>query len=185
MTIDEIVHAAGVAKGTFYTHFADRDDLERAVTQRIRAVVERSIVTTNADVRDTACRIARAMCVYFRFAIDEREGAAVLARMHGDADVLASPLNRGLVEDVRVGIRSGRLTAATVESGALFVIGVTQIGLLRALDQPSVRSAATVAKHMCELVLRGFGLANSEAETLAAQAAGYCIRQSKKAEKLL
>lgn len=38
-TIDEITHAAGVTKGALYHHFADKDDLFRAVVEDVKADV--------------------------------------------------------------------------------------------------------------------------------------------------
>ena len=176
VTIDEIVLAAEVAKGSFYTHFADRDALVAAITQETREWVERRVDAANADVADPARRIARAVCVYLRFAFDEKEQAGVLSRVQASHTSLAAPLNQGLVEDVTRGLAEGRLTVATVESGALFVLGVAQATMLRILRETSIAAAVMIGQQMSALLLRGLGLAHGEAEAIAAQAADEILR---------
>ena len=100
VTVDDIVQAAEVGKGSFYNHFADRDALVRAVSSEIRANVEAAITRANAGVEDPARRMPRAVCTYLRFALDEPEAAGVLVRIHSGHTSLSTPLNRGLVEDI-------------------------------------------------------------------------------------
>ncbi|WP_439814747.1 TetR/AcrR family transcriptional regulator [Zavarzinia sp. CC-PAN008] len=177
VTVDEIVQAAGVGKGSFYNHFADRDGLLRAITAEIRGAVEQAVGQANAAVADPAARVVRAMCTYLRYALDEPERAAVLARMHGGHTSLQAPLNRGLVDDIAQGLASGRFAVATSEAGVLYVLGVTQIALLHVLDDPNPRGTVALAQQMCGLVLRGFGLPPAEADRLAAQASDEVVRQ--------
>ena len=62
VTVDDIVQAAEVGKGSFYNHFADREALARAIAAQIRSSVESAIARANAGVEDPACRMARAVC---------------------------------------------------------------------------------------------------------------------------
>ena len=64
VAIDDIVAAAGVAKGTFYNHFDDKDALLTAIVTEIRSTVEERIATINAGIEDPAVRLTRAICVY-------------------------------------------------------------------------------------------------------------------------
>ena len=54
VAIDDIVAAAGVAKGTFYNHFDDKDALLTAIVTEIRSTVEERIATINAGIEDPA-----------------------------------------------------------------------------------------------------------------------------------
>ena len=56
VAIDDIVREAGVAKGSFYNHFTDREALARAVTALIRADVEHAVWQSpaGATIRRTA-----------------------------------------------------------------------------------------------------------------------------------
>ncbi|MDB5482980.1 MAG: TetR/AcrR family transcriptional regulator, acrAB operon repressor [Caulobacteraceae bacterium] len=170
VTVDDIVQAAEVGKGSFYNHFPDREALVRAVTAEIRAGVERAVDHVNADVDDPARRVARACCVYLRFALDEPERAGVLVRVHSGHTSLEASLNRGLVDDVSKGLAAGRFRVATVEAGVLYVLGVMQIALTRIVREASPTLAVSLAQQMCALLLTGLRVPPAEAELIAAQA---------------
>ena len=47
VTVDDIVQAAEVGKGSFYNHFTDREALARAIATQIRASIESAVGTGN------------------------------------------------------------------------------------------------------------------------------------------
>ena len=98
VAIDDIVQAAEVSKGSFYNHFPDRDALVREITAEIRADVERAVGRANAGVADPARRMARAVCVYLRYAVDDPERAGVLVRMHSGHTSISTPLALTFIE---------------------------------------------------------------------------------------
>jgi AcrR family transcriptional regulator len=177
VTIDDIVQAAEVGKGSFYNHFEDREALLRAIAAEIRASVERTVARVNAEVSDPAHRMARAICTYLRYALDDPERAGVLAQVYSGQTSLAAPLNRGLVDDIAAGLAVARFTVPTVESGVLYVLGVTQIALVRLRQEPTASQAVSLAQQMCGLVLRGLGVNGAEADLIAAQAGDEIVRQ--------
>ena len=177
VTVDDIVQAAEVAKGSFYNHFTDREALARAIAAQIRSSIEGAIARANAGVEDPARRLARAVCTYLRFALDEPEPAGVLVHIHSGHTSLTTPLNRGLVEDIENGLATGRFEVATVESGVLYVLGVTQLALVRIVQQPNPAFAISLSQQMCALVLRGLGIPATEADQIAAQASDGIVRQ--------
>ena len=178
VTVDDIVQAAEVGKGSFYNHFTDREALARAIASQIRSSVESAIARANAGVEDPARRLARAVCTYLRFALDEPEPAGVLVHIHSGHTSLTTPLNRGLVEDIETGLASGRFEVATVESGVLYVLGVTQLALVRIVQEHSPAFAISLSQQMCALVLRGLGVGGAEADKIAAQASDAIVRQN-------
>jgi AcrR family transcriptional regulator len=177
VTVDDIVQAAEVGKGSFYNHFSDREALARAIASRIRASIETTIDRANAGVDDPAKRMARAICAYLRYPLDAPEPAGFLVHIHSGHTSLTAPLNRGLVDDLEKGLASGRFGVATVESGALYVMGVTQLTLVRIVQEPNPALAVVLSQQMCALVLRGLGLAGVEADQIAAQASDEIVRQ--------
>lgn len=177
VSVDDIVQAAEVGKGSFYNHFADREALARAVSAEIRATVERVVGAANAEVQDPARRIARAVSLYFRFALDDPERARFLARVLGSHVNLASPLNQGLADDLTAGLAEGRIAVATLEGGMLYVMGVAQTTLARLVAEPSLGLAVGLSQQMNGLLLRGLGLAAAEADLIAAQAADEIVRR--------
>lgn len=177
VTIDDIVQAASVGKGSFYNHFADREALVRAISAEIRATVEAAVDRQNRGVEDPARRVARAVCTYLRFGVDHAESAGVLVQIHSGATSLSAPLNRGLKDDIEAGLGGGRFTVATLEAGMLFVMGVTQAALARIVQQPAKAHAASLAQQLCALILHGFGVPGEEADLIAAQASDEIIQK--------
>ncbi|WGM40669.1 TetR/AcrR family transcriptional regulator [Caulobacter sp. NIBR1757] len=177
VTVDDIVQAAAVGKGSFYNHFADREALVRAISSEIRASVETAVTLANEGVSDPARRMARAVCGYLRFGLDQAESAGVLVRIHSGHTSLSAPLNKGLVEDIENGLAAGRFTVATVEAGLLFVMGVTQLALVRVVQEPTPAFAVSLSQQMCALILRGLGLGGAEADLIAAQASDEIVRK--------
>jgi AcrR family transcriptional regulator len=177
ITVDQIVQAAQVGKGSFYNHFADREALVRAIAGEIRATIEAAVGRANAGVEDPARRLARAVCVYLRYALDEPEAAGVLVHIHSGHTSLAGPLNRGLVEDIETGLARGRFAVATVDSGVLYVLGVTQLALVRIVQEPTSALAVALGQQMDSLILKGLGVPAAEAELIAAQASDEIVRR--------
>jgi AcrR family transcriptional regulator len=178
VTVDDIVQAAEVGKGSFYNHFADREALARAIAAQIRSSVESAIARANAGVEDPARRLARAVCTYLRFALDEPEQAGVLVHIYSGHTSLTAPLNRGLVEDLETGLATGRFEVATVESGVLYVLGVTQLALVRIVQESNQAFTVSLSQQMCALVLRGLGVPGAEADKIAAQVSDAIVRKN-------
>lgn len=177
VTIDDIVRAADVAKGSFYNHFADREALVVAVVSEIRDGVERAVDAANDGETDAARRLVGGLCVYLRYAVDEPLRARVLARVSGGVVDPADPQNRGLAADLELGLASGRFAIATLESALLFVMGVTQAALARTCRDPDAAAAVARAQQVGALVLRGMGVPFAEADAIAAQAADAVVRR--------
>jgi len=178
VAIDDIVREAGVAKGSFYKHFPDKEALLTAVARRIRHRIEGEVTAANAQETDPARRVARAICVYLRFVADEPEQGGVLVRNDRSGQTLPSmKLNKGTVDDVRAGLAQGRFNVPTVEAGALFILGVGHAGLARFSGDREAVANIWIAQQLCQLMLRGLGVAPAEAELIAAQAAEDILRR--------
>lgn len=176
VTIDDIVLAAKVAKGSFYNHFADRNALVRAVTADIRSGLERAVAKANEGISDPAHRTVRGLCVYLAFAAQQPERAGALMRIQGGHTAMDAPLNQGLVKDIAAGQASGRFVLPSVEAGVLLVMGSGQIALARLQESPPGMDVALLAEQLCTLLLRSFGLDPVDAQAIAAQAATDLIR---------
>lgn len=175
VTIDEIVAAADVAKGSFYNHFPDRETFAREVVGEIRDALEGRVQAALAGVEDPARRVARAVSVYQRYALDEPERARVLIRVSSGRADIAAPRNRNMVEDIRAGLATGRFTISTLEAAGLFILGVSQATLARISEGVPPALAVSLVQQMCALILRGLGVPPAEAETIAAQSADELV----------
>jgi AcrR family transcriptional regulator len=175
VTIDEIVAAADVAKGSFYNHFPDREAFAREVVGEIRDALEGRVQGALDGVEDPARRVCRAVCVYQRYALDEPERARVLIRISSGRADISAPRNRNMVEDIRAGLASGRFTISTLEAAGLFILGVSQATLGRISEGVPPALAVSLVQQMCALILRGLGVPSAEAETIAAQSADELV----------
>jgi AcrR family transcriptional regulator len=167
ISIDEIVGAADVAKGSFYNHFADKDELARDIAKTIRTGIEDDVARINKDEKDPAARTARALCLYVRFALSNpRRARAMLKLLTIDLD---TPLSRGLRTDMANGIASGRFKNVTREAAMLFVIGTVQACFQLAFTA-NANTVRRASEDMATLQLRGLGVADAEARKIAARA---------------
>lgn len=130
-TVDDVVQSAGVAKGSFYNHFPDKEALADEIHRTVRAKEESEIEAVNQSVQEPAVRVARAMAVYARFALTSPNEARIITQGQVDALSIRSTANAGLVRDLAEGLRTGTLTTPSIEAAALLVIGQTTVLLSR------------------------------------------------------
>ena len=170
LSVDEIVAAADVAKGSFYNHFADKDVFAREIGAAVRRQAEAAIAQANAGTEDPALRLAQALCVFIRFAIEHRESAQVLWRLNSGATMADAPINRTLRDEVTLAANSAGLADLDVETGVLLVMGTIIIALRHVLEERAMTPPATVAARMSAGMLRSLGFPARRAQSLAAKA---------------
>ena len=59
--------------------------------------------------------------------------------------------------------------------------GVTQLALVRIVQEPSQAVAISLSQQMCALVLKGLGIPAAEADLIAAQASDGIVRKTLRA----
>lgn len=172
LSVDDIVRQAGVAKGSFFNHFADKDDFGLAVAAEIRNGVEAKIAVANRDVTDPALRVAQGICCFVQFALTERSAAKIFARVHMSSVGADHPLNAGVRADVALGIGKKRFALTSVEAGVVCVIGVAQ-GLLSSIITKKANrdDAKRLSIDVLTVLLTGLALEAKEARRLASIAA--------------
>ncbi|MEG3126140.1 TetR/AcrR family transcriptional regulator [Sphingomonas sp. GB1N7] len=175
--IDDIVQRASVAKGSFYTHFDDKNALLSAINDEITTQVEMLVGSANAGITDPAMRLARGLCVYLRYVVDEPEHGAILVRSDAASGLGAAPsLHAGTFTDLSGGLSSGRLSIPTVEIAAVLVLGIGLAGMARCLRERSRPAIVGIAQQLTTMMLTGIGVQGPEAGIIAAQAADQIIR---------
>ena len=171
VTIDEIVAAADVAKGSFYNHFQGRDDLAREVARLVREEIEAQITAVNAGVADPAVRMIQAHAAALKYVWKKPVRAAAQARLHAGATSAEAPMNAGVAHDLEEGLAQGRFKGVTVAGGVIFVLGVAVGGMAAMLDDPSQARAQALIRQLGPALLRGLGMDTDEAVRLAEAAA--------------
>jgi len=174
--VNDIVDAAGVAKGSFFNHFEDKDAFAAAIAADIRRQVETRVTAANAQVSDAAVRMARANCVFVQFALAEPKRAKIMVRGSDWAVATDHPLNRGLQADIAAGVASGRFGARAAGSGALYIIGLCMMMMACVVrDRLPLDAARRLASEMLLLALAGLGVAAADAGAIVANAAEEII----------
>lgn len=168
LSIDEITEAADVAKGTFYTHFADKDDLAAAIGKRIRVELEDKITATNVGVMDAAVRMANGLSSLFVFAIAQPVRARALLRLIPGAVDPDTPINAGIRSDIVIGAKAKRFSIASINAAVVATIGIAMSAGMhlsdstRRVSEPYVFAAEVVATALVAL-----GLKQADATRLA------------------
>jgi len=176
ISIDDIVQQAGVAKGSFFNHFADKGEFASAVATKIRIGVEVNIAAVNRDVTDPALRLAQGICSFVQFALLDRQAAKSFARARVKSIGVGHPLDAGLRTDVELGIEMGRFSLSNVETGEVCVIGVTQ-GLLTSIMAKTATpdEARALSASVLTVLLTGLGIESNEARCLSITSARSLI----------
>jgi len=172
LAIDEIVGRAGVAKGSFFNHFADKPAFGRAIGAEIRAELEQRIGAANAGVADPIARLAGGMRTGLAFALDEPRKAAIMIRNSGNSTLRDQPLNQGVAADMNAAVATGRLRKEARQSGVRFWLGLCQVLMANAIERRIDRAeAARRLEEMLVLALTGLGLPAKDAAAYASASA--------------
>lgn len=171
VSIDDIVAAADVAKGSFYNHFADKDAFARELAEQARLSVEALVFRVTEGATDPADRVARALCGFAREAVDDPIGMRVQLRMFQGALIPDEPMNAGVRADVAQGLACGRFSGLGLEAGVLLAVGVFAITVGRVMALSDPLAVPALGREMAGALLRGLGLDPATAEAVARKAA--------------
>ena len=175
-TIDELIQSAGVAKGSFYNHFQDKEAIAAEVHRAVREKEEAEVREVNSDIADPVARIARGMAVYARMAMTAPEDSRILALHRIGSQFLQSGVNAGLAADLRAALRDGRVVAPSIEAAAMLVVGQVAVLMARIGGEVDQVEAETVAQQSIAITLVGIGLSYRDAQLLATQAVDAILR---------
>jgi AcrR family transcriptional regulator len=153
--IDDIVAAAGVAKGSFFNHFCDKQAFGAAVAGFVRAGLEMRVDAANAGIEDPVERLANGMVVAANFAFVDRSKAIVMLRGMTNATVAANPLNHGVEADMARCVASGFTHPEARSSGVLYWLGLCQILMINIVEANFSRPA--MVERLQEMLLLGLG----------------------------
>ena len=80
VTVDSVVEAAGVAKGTFYYHFQSMDELAAAVGAKLAESFDELLAPAVREMRDPIARLSFAFAKFLDKAIADPPGHALWFR---------------------------------------------------------------------------------------------------------
>ncbi len=170
IAVDDIVARAGVAKGSFFNHFIDKQSFAAAIGAAVRAELEERVGAANAGVVDPALRLASGMRVAVAFALDERKRAIIMLRGLELATGIDHDLNRGIRADIDALIAAGLARPEAARSGVRYWLGLCQIAQLNAIERrPNRADAAQRLREMLVLGLTGLGVPDPRAQQVATE----------------
>lgn len=90
LSVNRVVAEAGVAKGTFYVHFADRQAFIDALHARFHTAVEGTVAQATAGIPPGHERIVRGATAYLDLCLANRAVKALALEARSDPDLTAS-----------------------------------------------------------------------------------------------
>lgn len=169
VTVDQIVDAAEVAKGSFYNHFEDKEAFAEAVFQLVQGDVEFHIFSANQGIADPATRAMRALCTVMRYARNHPERLQATLSLAARRSTPADPLNAGLVADITQGLERGQFRDIDVDMGVVVFLGLSRAGIAQAMAPDIARPPAEITEAVGAALLRALGMNSADAATLARQ----------------
>lgn len=148
--IDDFIRAAGVARGTFYNHFASTSELLDAATRMLEDNVMRSTLAAIGDIDDPARRLATGVRLWLYWSRQDKIGCAFVVRSR-----FRGPLvEKQLAADLRGGRDAGKFRFPSVETARDLLVGTILEAMRRMMD---ARVPKTYTDDVARLVLQGLG----------------------------
>ena len=166
--IDDLVAKAGVAKGSFFNHFTDKNDFAAAIAKEVRLELEALVAKANETVSDPVERIAGGMRVGLEFAIRQPKRSMALLRSMGTPTMREHPLNEGLRADIEAAASRNLIRLEAERLGVLYWLGLCQVLMQDALiGRIPPSEAESRLADMLVLGLTGLGVPAKRAAAIA------------------
>jgi AcrR family transcriptional regulator len=154
LTVDAVVEAAGVAKGTFYYHFQSMEELAAAVGEKLGESFDELLAPARLGLRDPIARISFAFTQFLEKAIADPVWARLVVQSTQAPTEFARGIRDNLKMDLTEAIGQGRVTVHDVELAADIVVGIW-LQVTRGTLQR--RAAADLSERTLDAMLRALG----------------------------
>jgi AcrR family transcriptional regulator len=165
--INAITELADVGFGSFYNHFADKDELVDAVMSEVAEEQGSIVDEATGDLDDPAAVVAFAHAHFVRLAREDPSFGQLLIRLDASHRVMSGALGPRALRDIQSGLDSGRFTFGPAPAAVLATGGAllgTMRGVVDGVLGPDADRVHPTA------VLRMLGLAPEDAEKTARSA---------------
>jgi len=123
-TVDAVVEAAGVAKGTFYYHFKSIGDLAAAVGAGLSQSFDELMSPARLERRDAIERFSFAFMKFLERASTDPDWARLVIQSAQSPIEFGIGVRANLKADIEEAIAQGRVTVRDVELAADIAIGI-------------------------------------------------------------
>jgi AcrR family transcriptional regulator len=167
MTVDAVMQAAGLAKGTFYVHFEDLAELESELGATLIAELDERLQPARLAAGDPLTRIATAVTILLRSLAAEPSSARLAAHATPNIPGVSQAVYARLREDLATARKAGRLALSSVNLAARLV---TAMGLQATEDLGRGRIDACAIPDIVSAILRALGCAPDDSAARSAEA---------------
>ncbi len=171
-SIHEITAIAGLANGTFYNHFKDKDDLALASSEAIALEIAKALDGRMSDLDRGVSRIIVASWAFLQIALSAKAWAQVVAGQylrHPSAEASAFDYMRA---DIERAVAQGELD---VEVDAFLLEQVAAVMMAALRRMLNVGLQTDVLSRTCENILRLLGLTPAQAQREVERVSGHAL----------
>lgn len=167
LSISELAAAAGMARGTIYSHVPDIDSLFEDVAGQLAQDMTARVVAGFAGIADPAQRLAIGVRQYIRRAHDEPLWGRFMSRFGLSPAVMRAVMSSEALTDFETGVASGRYRISPSQLSAMVALlaGATLAAMLPVLDGHG--TWREIGADTAELLLAALGVDRDEARSLA------------------
>ena len=158
LTVDAVVEAAGVAKGTFYYHFLSIGELAAAVGGMLGESFDEMLTPARLELRDPIARLAYGFTQFLEKASSDHVWARLVVQSPQSPE-FGRGVRENLKADLADAIAQGRLAVRDIELAADIVMGIV-LQILRSIPERGARHDLIVDAR--DAMLRAVGAAEVE-----------------------
>ncbi|TPK65538.1 TetR/AcrR family transcriptional regulator [Mesorhizobium sp. B2-4-19] len=159
VTIDAVVEAAGVAKGTFYYHFQSIDELAAAVGEKLGESFDAVLGDARRALEDPLKRLSFAFTKFLEKAISDANWARLVVQSSQSRGEYARGVRTNLKADIAQAIVQERVSIRDAELAVDIVMGIW-LQVTRGILDRGARPEVT--QQTVEAALRALGASRSD-----------------------
>ena len=126
VTVDAVMQAAGLAKGTFYVHFADLGAMEAELGEALTEELDLRLQPARLAADHPLTRLATALTVLLRDLARSPAQARLVARAASEIPDVANAMQAHLRQDLADAHAAGLLAVSPVELAARIVTAISR-----------------------------------------------------------
>ncbi|MBZ9798461.1 TetR/AcrR family transcriptional regulator [Mesorhizobium sp. ES1-4] len=161
VTVDAVVEAAGVAKGTFYYHFQSIDELAAAIGEKLGESFDGVLRDARLALEDPVKRLSFAFTKFLEKAISDPNWARLVVQSSQSRGEYARGVRTNLKADIAQAIVQDRLSIRDVDLAVDIVMGIW-LQVTRGILDRGARPDLT--QQTVESALRALGASRSDQE---------------------
>ena len=167
VTVEDVVAAAGVAKGTFYVHFATLAELQTLIADDLAREFDELLQPRRLGLLDPVERIAAGCGAFIVQALRDPAWGALVAHSAAAMPGVASIARSRLKEDIARAAQNGQLGGVTADLAFDFATGIV-LHIMR--SAPLERRSPAEAPDVVAGLLRAIGVTPDQAAKVTQRA---------------